>query len=111
MKKQMINMAAPAPVYKDGRYVLLPAAAEKIGISLRTLRAWREKCRFDPDKAGLFAETGKWVFFDLDEWARLLAEKQHDAIEAARTWENRLRLVVMFPAAAIATALLWSGGF
>jgi hypothetical protein len=39
MKKQMINMAAPAPVYKDGRYVLLPAAAEKIGISLRTLRA------------------------------------------------------------------------
>jgi hypothetical protein len=51
------------------------------------------------------------VFFDLDEWARLLAEKQHDAIEAARTWENRLRLVVMFPAAAIATALLWSGGF
>lgn len=111
MKKQMIDMATPDPVYKDGRYVLLPAAAEKIGISLRTLRAWREKCRFDSDKAGLFAETGKWVFFDLDAWARLLAKKQQDSIEAASAWENRLRLVVMFPAAAIATALLWSGGF
>ncbi|WP_308736535.1 hypothetical protein [Humidesulfovibrio sp.] len=113
MKKQMINMAASETTYKDGRYLLLPAAAEKIGIPLRTLRAWREKCRFDPDTAGLYAKVGKFVFFDLEEWARLLAKKQQDALEAARAWENRFRLVLFFPAAAIAVAIaltLFRGG-
>lgn len=70
MKKQMIDMAASATVYKDDRYLLLPAAAEKIGTPHRTLRAWREKCRFDPVTAGLLAKVGKFVFFDLDAWAR-----------------------------------------
>lgn len=115
MKKQVPGMPASATAYKEGRYLLLPAAAEKIGLPLRTLRAWREKCRFDPDTAGLFAKVGKFVFFDLEEWARLLAKKQQDALEAARAWENRFRLVLFFPAAAIAmaiaVALIQGGGF
>ena len=115
MKKQMINMAASETTYKDGRYLLLPAAAEKIGIPLRTLRAWREKCRFDSDTAGLFAKVGKFVFFDLDAWARHLERIQSEATEAARAWENRFRLVFFFPAAAIAmaiaVALIQGGGF
>ena len=114
MKKQMLDMPTSATTYKDGRYLLLPAAAEKIGLPLRTLRAWRERCRFDSDTARLFVKTGKWVFFDIDEWARLLAKKQQDALEAARAWENRFRLVIVFPAAAIAmaiaTALFYGGG-
>lgn len=113
MKKQMINMAASETTYKGGRYLLLPAAAEKIGIPLRTLRAWREKCRFDSDTAGLFAKVGKFVFFDLEEWARLLAKNQQDALEAARAWENRFRLVFFLPAAAVAMAIaltLFQGG-
>lgn len=114
-KKQMIDLGASATSYKDGRYLLLPAAAEKIGISLRTLRAWREKCRFDSNTAGLFVKAGKWVFFDLDAWTRHLERIQREAVEAARAWENRFRLVVMLPcaaiAAAIAFALLQGGGF
>jgi hypothetical protein len=97
------------------RYLLLPAAAEKIGLPLRTLRAWREKSRFDSNTAGLFVKDGKWVFFDLDAWARHLERIQRDAIEAARAWENRFRLVAVIPAAAIAAAiaiaLLQGSGF
>lgn len=114
-KKQPNDMPAVATVYRDGRYLLLPAAAEKIGIPLRTLRAWREKCRFDSDTAGLFAKVGKFVFFDMDAWARHLERIQSEAVEAARAWENRFRLVAVIPAAAIAAAiaiaLLQGGGF
>lgn len=113
-KKQTIDANENPTVYKQDRYLLLPAAAERIGLPLRTLRAWRERCRFDSDTARLFVKTGKWVFFDIDEWARLLAKKQQDALEAARAWENRFRLVIVYPAAAIAmaiaTALFHGGG-
>lgn len=115
MKKQILDMPTSATTYKDGRYLLLPAAAEKIDLPLRTLRAWREKCRFDPDTAGLFAKVGKYVFFDLDAWARHLERIQLEAVEAARAWENRFRLVAIIPvaaiAAAIAMALLQGGRF
>ena len=84
MKKQMINIAASETTYKDGRYLLLPAAADKIGIPLRTLRAWREKWQHDPNMAGLFAKSGKFVFFDLDAWARYLERIQMAAVEDAR---------------------------
>jgi len=104
-KKQTIDANENATIYKQDRYLLLPAAAERIGLPLRTLRAWREKCRFDPDTAGLFAKHGKFVFFDLDAWARHLERIQREAIEAARAWENRFRLVLFFPAAAIAVAI------
>jgi len=114
MKKQMINVAASETTYKDGRYLLLPAAAEKIGIPLRTLRAWREKWPHDPSMAGLFAKSGKFVFFDLDAWARHLECIQTPAVEDARAWQNRFRIVALFPAAviamAIATALFHGGG-
>lgn len=114
-KKQTVDANENATVYKQDRYLLLPAAAEKIGLPLRTLRAWREKCRFDPDKAGLFAKVGKFVFFDLDAWAHHLERIQQEAVEAARAWENRFRLVIMLPvaaiAAAIAIALFQGGGF
>lgn len=112
-KKKMIDVAKPATVYKQDRYLLLPAAAERVGLPVRTLRAWREKCRFDPDTAGLFAKHGKFVFFDLDAWARHLERIQREAIEAARAWENRFRLVLFFPAATIAVAIaitLFQGG-
>jgi len=105
MKKQMTNMAASETTYKDGRYLLLPAAAEKIGIPLRTLRAWREKWQYDPNMAGVFAESGKFVFFDLDAWARYLERIQMAAVEDARAWQNRFRLVVLFPAAAVAAVI------
>lgn len=104
-KKESHAMAAPSTTYSEGRYLLLPAAAEKIGIPLRTLRAWREKCRFDPDTARLFAKVGKSVFFDLDAWARHLERSQFEAVEAARAWENRFRLVALLPAATIAAAI------
>ncbi len=104
-KKQTIDTNENATVYKQDRYLLLPAAAERIGLPMRTLRAWREKCRFDSNTAGLFAKVGKFVFFDLDAWARHLERIQLEATEAARAWENRFRLVVMFPAAAIAAAI------
>jgi len=106
MKRQMINMAASETIYKDGRYLLLPAAAEKIGIPLRTLRAWREKWQHDPNMAGLFAKSGKFVFFDLDAWARYLERIQMAAVEDARAWQNRFRLVLFFPAAGIGMAIV-----
>ena len=114
MNKQMSDMSTSATTYTDGRYLLLPAAAEKIGLPLRTLRAWREKCRFDSNTAGLFAKVGKFVFFDLDAWARHLERIQSEATEAARAWENRFRLVLFFPVAAIAIAIaasLLRGGY
>lgn len=104
-KQKVIDVNEPVTVFKPDRYLLLPAAAERIGLPLRTLRAWREKCRFDSNTAGLFAKVGKFVFFDLDAWARHLERIQSEATEAARAWENRFRLVLFFPAAAIAIAI------
>jgi len=113
-KQKVIDVNEPVTVFKPDRYLLLPAAAERIGLPLRTLHAWREKCRFDSRTEGLLAKVGKVVFFDLDAGARHLERIQLEATEAARAWENRFRLVVMFPAAAIAvaiaTALLHGGG-
>jgi len=111
--KQQVEAKEIATVFKQDRYLLLPAAAERIGLPLRTLRAWREKCRFDSSTAGLFAKVGKFVFFDLDAWARHLERIQSEATEAARAWENRFRLALFFPAAAIAIAIaaaLFHGG-
>lgn len=92
-KKQTVDTNENATVYRQDRYLLLPAAAERIGLPLRTLRAWREKCRFDSDTAGLFAKVGKFVFFDLDAWVRHLERIQQEAMEAARAWESRFRIV------------------
>jgi len=83
MKKQMSDTSTSATAYKDGRYLLLPTAAEEIGIPLRTLRAWREKCRFDSSTAELFARVGMFIFFDLGAWARHLERIQSEATETA----------------------------
>jgi len=105
-KKQTINTNENTTVYMQDRYLLLPAAAERIGLPVRTLRAWREKWRIDPNMAGLFAKSGKFVFFDLDAWARYLERIQLAAVEDARAWQNRFRLVLFFPAAGIGMAIV-----
>jgi len=62
--------------------------------------------------AGLFAKVGKFVFFDLDAWARHLGKTQQDATEAAKAWQQRFRIVAFFQAAAAAAivAALLQGG-
>jgi hypothetical protein len=90
------------PRSTQDRY-LRRCCAERIGADAH-LRAWRKvPLRFQ--YSGAVRESRQVVFFDLDAWARHLERIQLEATEAARAWENRFRLVVMFPAAAIAAAI------
>jgi len=53
------------------------------------------------------------VFFDLDAWARLLAQKQQESVEAAKAFQNSFRPIIVMQtaaAAAIITTLLYGGG-
>jgi len=111
-KKKEVDLNAAVAVFQQDRYVPIPMAASMIRVSERGLWGWRERCAWDPEAASLFAKYGKFVFFDLDAWARLLVKKQQEAVEAAHAWQNRFRALIVLQtaaAAAIVTALLQGG--
>ncbi|MDP3426839.1 MAG: hypothetical protein Q8S17_05620 [Humidesulfovibrio sp.] len=112
-KKKEVDLNAAVAVFQQDRYVPIPMAASKIRVSERGLWGWRERCAWDPEAASLFAKFGKFVFFDLDAWARLLAQKQQESIEAAKAFQNSFRAIIVMQtaaAAAIVTALPHGGG-
>lgn len=112
-KSKIVDINDSATEFRPGRYVLIPEAATRIGLTERAIRGWREKCVFDVEMAKLFAKAGKFVFFDLDAWARYLDREQQKGVEAARAWQNRFRVVPLLQvtmAAALATLLLQGAG-
>ncbi|MBU1041112.1 MAG: hypothetical protein KKF77_08445 [Proteobacteria bacterium] len=112
-KKKEVDLNEAVAVFQQDRYVPIPEAASKIRVSERGLWGWRERCAWDPEAASLFAKYGKFVFFDLDAWARLLAKKQQEGVEAAKAFQNSFRAIIVMQtaaAAAIIATLLYGGG-